>query len=137
MTDGVADYEPPGNYMPPAGRYPEDQMLKLEPRERAERTPHGLTWWVALLVYGKSTPVPDDFVAHAKWKWYRKYDDTSRDSLSKAAKEELDGLRSSTSDIISRIAVVAVVAAIGIQPVQSLLTGATAPGTVSAWPSAW
>jgi hypothetical protein len=133
VTAEAAAFQPPGNFMPESTRYSKDQMLPLEPRERAQGTPYGVQWWVALLFFGKSTPIPDDYVAHAKWKWYQLYGLADWDSLLKEAKDELDGLRASTGDILSRIAVVAVVAALGIQPVQSLVTGATTWGTIFSW----
>jgi len=108
--------------MPLSTRYTRDQMLPLEPHERAGGTPYGLQWWAALLIFGRSTPIPDDHVAHTKWRWYKKYDEAQRERLTEKAEKELDGLRASTGDILSRIAVVAVVAAISVQPVQSLVT---------------
>jgi hypothetical protein len=108
-------------------------MLPLEPHERSQGTPYGLQWWVALLFFGKSQPLPDDYIAHTKWKWYQKYDDPARQRLIDKAEKQLDGLRASTGDILSRIAVVAVVAALGIQPVQSLVSGASTWGAVFSW----
>lgn len=124
--------QPPGEYMPRSERYTEDQMLKLEQHERGVDTPYGLPWWAALLIFGKSTPIPDDYVAHAKWRWYQ-YNEVIRKQLLDKADKELAGLRSSTGDILSRIAVIAVIAAIGIQPVQSLVTGKHTPRTTFAW----
>lgn len=126
--------KPPGLIPRGSHYYTKEEMLGLEPHERSTGTPYGLQWWVTLLIFGRSMPIPDDHVAHTKWKWYTKYNRAERRSLIREAKDELAGLRASTGDILSRIAVVAVLAALGIQPVQSLLTGKQRAGRVTfAW----
>lgn len=134
MTADAAAFQPPGDFMPQSTRYGPNKMLPLEPHERSSGTPYGLQWWAALLIFGKSTPIPDDHVAHTKWKWYKQYNEADRKALDQAAQEDLDALRSSTGDILSRIAVVAVLAAFGVQPMQALLTGKHAAGRATfAW----
>lgn len=118
--------------LPTSDRYRPQEMMPLAPSELGARTPYDLQWWAALMLFGKSAPLPDDDVAHAKWRWSH-YDDDTRKRVYHEAIIEFTSLQSSTAYILARLAVLAVVAAIGIQPLQSVINGASAWGTFWAW----